>query len=57
MAPNALASAKELVNQSLDRSLAQQLPQERDHMLANLFHANGGEGLQAFVDKRAPRFR
>ena len=29
---------------------------ERDHFLANLFGANGAEGLQAFVEKRAPRF-
>ena len=29
---------------------------ERDQFLANLFHANGAEGLQAFLDKRAPRF-
>ena len=33
------------------------LAAERDQMLQTLFHPNGGEGLQAFVDKRAPRFR
>jgi enoyl-CoA hydratase/carnithine racemase len=56
MAPNALASAKELVQQASSRTLHQQLAAERDHFLDNLFHANGGEGLQAFFDKRAPRF-
>lgn len=55
-APNALASVKELVNQWPERSLAQQLDAEREHFLANLFHANGAEGLQSFLDKRPPRF-
>lgn len=55
-APNAIASAKELVNQWPERSLAQQLDAERAHFLDNLFHANGGEGLQSFLDKRPPRF-
>ena len=57
MAPNALASGKELVRQAGDRTLAQQLNAERDHFVENLFHTNGAEGLQAFVGKRAPVFR
>jgi len=57
MAPNALASAKELVAHGRRQSLAQHLPMERDHFIENLFHRNGGEGLQAFVEKRAPNFR
>ncbi|MGZ5715174.1 MAG: oxepin-CoA hydrolase, alternative type [Caldimonas sp.] len=56
MAPNALASAKELLEQASGRSLAEQLGAERDHFLDNLFHANGEEGLRAFIDKRAPCF-
>jgi enoyl-CoA hydratase/carnithine racemase len=55
-APNAIASTKELVNQWPERSLAQQLDAERTHFLDNLFHANGAEGLQSFLDKRPPRF-
>jgi enoyl-CoA hydratase/carnithine racemase len=57
MAPNALASGKELVQQAGGRTLAQQLAAERDHFVENLFHDNGAEGLQAFVDKRRPDFR
>lgn len=56
-APNALASAKELVNQARDGGLAEHLTLERDHFVANLFHANAAEGMAAFFDKRAPRFR
>ena len=33
------------------------LAAERDHFIDNLFHPNGAEGLQAFFEKRAPRFR
>ena len=57
MAPNAVASAKELVQQASGRTLHQHLAAERDHFLDNLFHQNGSEGLQAFFEKRAPRFR
>jgi enoyl-CoA hydratase/carnithine racemase len=56
MAPNAIASAKELVNQAPGRRLREQLDSEREHFVENLFHPNGGEGLQAFFDKRTPRF-
>jgi len=33
------------------------LASERDHFVENLFHDNGAEGLQAFIDKRPPIFR
>jgi enoyl-CoA hydratase/carnithine racemase len=56
LAPGAVASVKELVAQAPRRSLAEQLGAERDHFIANLFSADGGEGLQAFVEKRPPRF-
>lgn len=55
-APNAVASAKELLQQSAGRTLHEHLACERDHFVDNLFHANGGEGLAAFLAKRAPRF-
>ncbi len=56
MAPNAVAGAKELLNEAPGNSLAAQLAAEREQFLLNLFHANGGEGLQAFTAKRAPKF-
>jgi enoyl-CoA hydratase/carnithine racemase len=57
MAPNALAAAKELLNDAPTHSLAEQLQAERNHFIETLFHRNAGEGLQAFFEKRAPRFR
>jgi enoyl-CoA hydratase/carnithine racemase len=57
MAPNALASAKELLQQAGGHSLKEQLAAERDHFVANLFHDNGAEGLNAFLEKRSPNFR
>ena len=56
MAPNALASGKELVQRAAGRSLTGQLAAERDHFVANLFHENGAEGLASFFEKRAPQF-
>jgi enoyl-CoA hydratase/carnithine racemase len=56
MAPNALASAKELLNAAPNQALDAQLAAEREHFIVNLFHANGGEGIQAFVEKRPPHF-
>jgi enoyl-CoA hydratase/carnithine racemase len=56
MASNALVSGKDLVNQADARSLRAQLDAEREHFIKNLFHRNGAIGLQAFFDKRAPRF-
>ena len=56
-APNALASIKELINDSSANTLSQQLASERDHFVRNLHHSNGGEGISAFLDKRTPRYR
>lgn len=57
MAPNALASAKQLVDGALHCTLDEQLAQERAHFIENLFDENTAEGLQAFAEKRPPRFR
>ncbi len=56
-APNALASIKELINEAPASTLSQQLASERDHFVRNLHHANGGEGIAAFLQKRAPQYR
>ncbi|MBA4262653.1 MAG: enoyl-CoA hydratase [Comamonadaceae bacterium] len=56
-APNALASIKELVNDAQTSPLHTHLSAERDHFVRNLHHANGGEGIAAFLDKRTPLYR
>ena len=56
-APNALASIKELLNDAANNSLSQHFQQERDHFVNNLHHANGGEGIAAFLAKHPPHYR
>jgi enoyl-CoA hydratase/carnithine racemase len=56
-APNALASIKELLNDAPTNNLSQQLQTERDHFVSNLHHANGGEGIEAFLAKRQPHYK
>ncbi|MFM6986097.1 MAG: oxepin-CoA hydrolase, alternative type [Hydrogenophaga sp.] len=56
-APNALASIKDLANDAQTAALHTQLAAERDHFVRNLHHANAGEGIAAFLDKRTPSYR
>ena len=56
-APNALSSIKELCNEADSATLHRHLAAERDHFVRNLHHANAGEGIQAFLEKRPPRYR
>lgn len=56
-APNVLGSIKELINDAQANTLNQQLDSERDHFVRNLHHANGGEGIEAFLQKRPPQYR
>lgn len=56
LAPNALASSKELLNNWPTHSLPQQLDSERDSFVDNLLHPNAAEGIAAFRAKRPPRF-
>ena len=56
-APNVLASIKELINDAPANTLNQQLDSERNHFVRNLHHANGGEGIEAFLQKRLPQYR
>lgn len=55
-APNVLASIKELINEAPGASLVEQLDSERDQFVRNLRHRNSGEGIEAFLQKRAPKF-
>ena len=55
-APNALTSIKELLFDAPSVTLNQQLASEQRHFVANLHHANGGEGIAAFLEKRAPKY-
>ena len=56
-APNALASIKELVNDAPTNTLSQHFEQERNHFVANLRHANAGEGISSFLAKTTPQYR
>ncbi|WP_066265335.1 oxepin-CoA hydrolase, alternative type [Hydrogenophaga palleronii] len=56
-APNALASIKELANDAATVALHAQLDAERDHFVRNLHHANAGEGIAAFMEKRPANYR
>ncbi len=51
-APNALSSIKELVHDAAQTTLTRQLGSERDHFVKNLYHANAGVGIEAFLAKQ-----
>lgn len=55
-APNALASAKELIGEAAAHTLNAHLALERDHFVRNLHHANAGIGIAAFLAKQVPRY-
>jgi len=55
-APNALASIKELVGEAATSTLSRHLAMERDHFVRNLHHVNAGIGINAFLEKKPPRF-
>jgi len=55
-APNVLASVKELINEAQTSTLSEQLVNERHHFVKNLRHRNGGEGIEAFLQKRKPHY-
>jgi enoyl-CoA hydratase/carnithine racemase len=56
MSPGAVASAKELASLATGRPLGEHLREEARHFVDNLFSDNGGEGLQAFLEKRPPKY-
>ena len=55
-APNSLSSIKELLAEAQDNTLNQQLAAERNHFVANLHHPNAGAGIEAFLEKKTPRY-
>ena len=55
-APNALTSIKELLNEARHSTLNAHLGLERQHFVRNLHHANAGEGIAAFLEKRPARY-
>ena len=54
--PNVLASLKELLSDALTNSMATQLGAEKAHFVRNLHHPNAEIGIQAFFDKKPPRY-
>jgi enoyl-CoA hydratase/carnithine racemase len=52
-AGNVLSSAKELVNESVEHTLPQQLDAERKHFVQNLFHPNAAMAINAFLNKKS----
>lgn len=55
-APNALASAKELLNEAVLHDLSSHLAIEREHFVKNLHHPNAGIGIDAFLQKKPARY-
>jgi len=51
-----MGTTKRLVRTSLATGLAKQLDAERDAIVASVGHPDFGEGVRAFVEKRAPSF-
>ncbi len=53
----ALRATRRLLRESADRGLDAQLDAERDGIAARAASAEGAEGIEAFLARRAPRFR
>jgi enoyl-CoA hydratase/carnithine racemase len=57
LSPNATACIKSLLGAAAGQPLAAHLTSERDHFVAALHHRDALEGISAFLEKRAPRYR
>jgi enoyl-CoA hydratase/carnithine racemase len=54
--PRVLARIKRMLDAAAPERLSRQLDHERDAFLESFYEADAGEGIQAFLDKRPPRF-
>jgi len=53
----ALGRTKRLLNESLNRTLAEQLRAEQESFVACAMSSDFAEGVSAFIDKRKPVFK
>lgn len=51
-APNALTSIKDLLNEAADATLPEQLDNERDHFVRNLFQPAAGTAIAQFLSRK-----
>ncbi len=56
LSPHAVARIKRLIAHAADASLEHHFIEERDAFVACLHHADGGEAVAAFLEKRPARF-
>jgi enoyl-CoA hydratase/carnithine racemase len=56
-APNVMNSIKELIHDASTLNMTEHLAQERNHFVKNLYHANAGIGIQAFLNKENPHYK
>jgi enoyl-CoA hydratase/carnithine racemase len=57
ISPNATARIKTLIAAAGAQPLADHLVTERDHFVASLHHGDALEGITAFLEKRAPKYK
>lgn len=57
LAPNSVTRIKGLISHAEEAPLSAHLTQERDSFVASLHHADGLEGISAFLEKRKPVYR
>jgi enoyl-CoA hydratase/carnithine racemase len=57
ISPNATARIKTLIAAAGAQTLADHLVAERDNFVASLHHGDALEGITAFLEKRAPKYK
>lgn len=57
LAPNSVTRIKGLIGHAEEAALPAHLEKERDSFIGSLFHADGLEGISAFLEKRKPVYR